>query len=320
MRKLLFMSISIVFLILTNVCYSVYAKSNIKILFDNKEIVFDCLPINVDGRLLVPARKLCEGLDAKIDWKKISAHLPSSGNADGIEIKITKDGEEVYFDVWEQCSGKYKVNKNGLEYDCVTVPSEIIDNRVFLPVRVIAESLGLKVEWDFSKNVVNISSYPEVKKNILGNYYKITYESQKSKDICDLLEGQIEESIIKICNDSFDGFDYEHYNNIFIGNPEMANISSTSKLDLVISGAMINNDGRYYKGVSPDVFLVYIKELNGYNLKFEKISCHWKEFNYYELIDDMNGLKDIKITTNNRGQETVKVLKYANGEFQEISY
>ena len=42
------------------------------------------------------------------------------------------------------------------------MPSRIIDDRTFIPVRFVSESLGAQVEWDQSRNTVVIETRDKI--------------------------------------------------------------------------------------------------------------------------------------------------------------
>ncbi len=111
---------------------------NIKLEPQNRYVYSDVEPTIVNGRTLVPMRAIFEALDASVTWDQET--LTATGEKDGTVIKITRDKEIAYV--------------NGNEYK-LDAPAMIKDGRFVVPVRFIAESFGVTVDWDaFSKTVL----------------------------------------------------------------------------------------------------------------------------------------------------------------------
>jgi len=101
-------------------------------------IYSDVEPTIINSRTMVPMRAIFEALKATVTWDEATA--TATGEKDGKIIKITRDSATAYVDGKE-----------------VTLdsPATIIDGRFLVPVRFIAESFGVEVNWDdFSKTVI----------------------------------------------------------------------------------------------------------------------------------------------------------------------
>ncbi|RKD25932.1 hypothetical protein BEP19_03120 [Ammoniphilus oxalaticus] len=87
--------------------------------------------IDKHGRTLVPVRAVAEAFDAVVGWD------PQDG-----KVTILKGGKAISVIV-----GSYVMNVNGvfIQNDSPAINK---NGRVFLPVRVIAEAFGAKVNWD----------------------------------------------------------------------------------------------------------------------------------------------------------------------------
>lgn len=97
-------------------------------------------PIQLDGRVLVPAREVFAPMGAKVDW---------DANAKKVTVKY-KDITMI-LTVNEQA-----VWLNG-QTVTLDVPAKIINDKVMIPVRFISEQLGFKVDWNGSKRWVAIT-------------------------------------------------------------------------------------------------------------------------------------------------------------------
>ncbi len=98
---------------------------------NNSIIEFDQNPVIENGRTLVPVRAVFENAGAEVEW------LQETQTA-----VLTKDNYEVSIKL-----GESFITKNGapIAIDC---PSQIINNRILIPVRAIAEAMDFGVTWN----------------------------------------------------------------------------------------------------------------------------------------------------------------------------
>ncbi|WP_113675722.1 copper amine oxidase N-terminal domain-containing protein [Vallitalea guaymasensis] len=108
---------------------------------NDKLKVMDTKPfIGIDDRTMVPIRFVSESLDAKVDW------IPESNEA----IIESKDGLKVSFKI-----GTDRMTINGIDAQADTA-TILKDNRTFVPVRLVSELFGYRVEWEPVFNRVKI--------------------------------------------------------------------------------------------------------------------------------------------------------------------
>ncbi|OEF98834.1 hypothetical protein BHF71_10775 [Vulcanibacillus modesticaldus] len=110
--------------------------NGVKIQIDKDDLAIK--PIIQNGRTLVPIRFIAENFDAKVVWDE---------NTKG--VKIIKDQN-----ILELMIGVPQIKKNGITIELDATP-RIISGRAFLPLRVIAESMG-KVLF-YENNLIIIS-------------------------------------------------------------------------------------------------------------------------------------------------------------------
>ncbi len=113
----------------------------IKVMVNEKEVVFDVPPRILNGRTLIPVRSVFESLGAEVLWEE------STGT-----ISILKDSNVIKLNVGSKWA--YLDQKQVM----LDVPVSIIDGRAMVPVRFIAEELGFKVIWNGEKRAVFIQS------------------------------------------------------------------------------------------------------------------------------------------------------------------
>lgn len=92
---------------------------------------FDTPPVIKEGRTLIPVRAISEAMGADVAW-----------NAEDKTVTITKDDKVIVFNLTEN---KVYVDEAEITID---VPAEVMNNRTMVPLRFIAEQLGLNVEYD----------------------------------------------------------------------------------------------------------------------------------------------------------------------------
>lgn len=105
---------------------------------------FDVPPVIKEGRTLIPVRAIMNGLGAEVAW-----------DAEAKTVTITRDGKEI---VINMTTGETTVD--GLVV-AVDVPAQNIDNRTFVPLRFIAQTLGDKVEFDEETGDINVGEEDE---------------------------------------------------------------------------------------------------------------------------------------------------------------
>lgn len=111
----------------------------IKVYYQNTPIIFDQPPVIVEGRTLVPMRKLFETFGMSVDYindtKEIIAHN------DDHEI-ILKIGSNIAL-----------VNGKKMMLD---VPASLISDRTMVPLRFVGQSIGLDVEYIYETRTIYI--------------------------------------------------------------------------------------------------------------------------------------------------------------------
>ncbi len=109
------------------------------VILKNGKIKFDVPPVIKSGRTLLPLRAISEGLGAEVAYD-------SATNT----VTIIKDGKEIVFLLDED-----KVLVDGVE-TAIDVSGEVMNNRTMVPLRFIAETLEVDVEWDPDNQIIEI--------------------------------------------------------------------------------------------------------------------------------------------------------------------
>ena len=161
-----------------------------------KQAVLDAAPVIIDGRTMVPIRFIAESLDCTVDWDAenkavtilqyknfgfsgaVSGGVPdtvSEGFSGAVSGAVSEGvlennfGKRIILQI-----GKNAVAVDDITYDTVTTYQKgfdllkstnavqidaapvIINGRTLVPIRVIAENLNCKVDWDAQNKTVTI--------------------------------------------------------------------------------------------------------------------------------------------------------------------
>ena len=136
----LVMLMAIIFM-MSIIASTAYAQApDIRVTVNGSYIEFDQPPIIQDGRTLAPVRMIFEALGAELEWNSAEYTATAVRGATTIVIKI---GDTVFW-------------KNGTPI-ALDVPAQILNGRTLVPLRAIAESFDLDVQWDGPNRTAIIS-------------------------------------------------------------------------------------------------------------------------------------------------------------------
>jgi len=204
---------------------AVFAKRDITVELEGREIEFDVKPEIIDGRTMVPLRKIFEEIGAFVKWDEDTQTVSARKNSKTIMLSIGSD--ELQLD-----KGKTDDEGNPItETVALEVPAQIVSGRTLVPARAISESFGLDVDWDEENYKVVITSQDEEddlwKENVgFINLSDLTYEGEGI---------EIAENQIKITA----GGDFDLMGILADGN---ITISTKERVKLRLSGVQITSN------------------------------------------------------------------------------
>ena len=108
------------------------------ILVNNFEIAIPAAPVIVDSRTLVPIREVAENLGGSVEWE-------ASG-----QITVTMGQDILVLNI-----GSLESQYNG-HTETIDVAPALIDDKTFLPLRYVCETLGAEVLWEETAQRITI--------------------------------------------------------------------------------------------------------------------------------------------------------------------
>ncbi|AST58611.1 copper amine oxidase [Thermoanaerobacterium thermosaccharolyticum] len=136
-----------------------------KVRTKGREVKFDVSPVIKSGTMLIPVRAVVESLDADVNW-----------DAATNTVTITKGDTTIVFDL-----NSSKVYVNGSEVT-LSMPAMEISNRTFVPIRFIAETLGVNINYDDKTGNVDIDDGNEQGSTVSQSVYGQT-DDTVSQDV-----------------------------------------------------------------------------------------------------------------------------------------
>ncbi|MCL2775091.1 MAG: stalk domain-containing protein [Oscillospiraceae bacterium] len=145
-------------------------SSGITILLDGENIDFDIPPFIENGHTFVPFRAIFEAFGLSVQYYEDSEQIYATLRTDKNSLKywidlkentISCEGTEYDPDTLVESTvvaGKMEAKKIGTVMFQKSIELRNVSGRTFVQARVVAESLGCKVDWDESTKTVIIDS------------------------------------------------------------------------------------------------------------------------------------------------------------------
>jgi len=111
-----------------------FAMNIVRIFIDGKEFVSEPGPIIENGRILVPIRFITEKLDGEVLWDNNNRTVTIKRNEEQVKLKI--DSHLVVY------------KKDRIKYGLTDVSPKIVENRTYVPIRLVSNALGVSIDWD----------------------------------------------------------------------------------------------------------------------------------------------------------------------------
>jgi len=118
------------------------AEQNIKVIIDGKQINFSQPPMVIDGVVYISTRDVTEALGGDVWW-----------NGETKTVGINKGNTKIAFIVGDN---KARINGEKVSME----PSFITNGVTMVPLRFVAESLGMTVDWNQAEKTATLFSQP----------------------------------------------------------------------------------------------------------------------------------------------------------------
>ena len=123
----------------------VYADTPIKVYLDGNELYFDMNPCIISDRTFVPVRSVLEAAGVAVSWDASTRVMTAS-----------KGNIVAWFSV---DSNIMTIQRDGVVYvSGFDVSPCIINDRIFIPIKQIAQVFGMAVSWDPNTRSVSLTS------------------------------------------------------------------------------------------------------------------------------------------------------------------
>lgn len=164
-------------------------ENDIKVNLKNDILEFRVPPKNINGRVMVPLRKIFEEIGLEVGWHPNTKKI--TGKKEGTLITL-------------QVGNRY-AEMNG-EGRFIDAPPVIIDGSTLVPVRFITESTGLDVSWNQDTKTVYINDpkkahiYKETSDKFVSGYNEVGMFNLGSNGKVLNIIGKLEDSRRKLIN------------------------------------------------------------------------------------------------------------------------
>lgn len=144
-----------------------YNRGNeIRVILEGKQLEFDVAPQIVNGRVLVPMRKIFESFGLTVTWD--ATLRVARGRNEAMDILFTIGSSNAII--------------NGIEYN-LDVPAQIIGGNTMVPLRFLSENMDYNVVWNGDAQLILLSKYPIVEWIYAGYEGAKPYKEYEKKHI-----------------------------------------------------------------------------------------------------------------------------------------
>ncbi|KAB3529610.1 AMIN domain-containing protein [Alkaliphilus pronyensis] len=147
--------------------------NTVNLKLNNQLIESDVPPVLLNDRTLVPLRAIIENIDAEIDW-----------DGEKREVIVNTDDKEIVLKIDSDIA-----NVNGVEKSLPDgVPAKLINSRTMVPIRFVAEEIGMEIEWEAATWTVLLTEVATTSPDSSGNenteeVEENTNEQEEANDI-----------------------------------------------------------------------------------------------------------------------------------------
>lgn len=146
-QKTILILMALIIFTAVGVSPAVAQPDTVIIYIDGQQLVSDVKPVIRQDRTLVPLRAISEGLGLAVQWDKNNYFVMISSNENNLVAPPGQVGSP---------QSTIRIFFNGCELQSDVAPL-ILNDRTMVPLRVISEEMGMKVDWNPATYEVYIS-------------------------------------------------------------------------------------------------------------------------------------------------------------------
>jgi hypothetical protein len=120
------------------------AAAPVQVILDGRTLALSPAPTIMDDRTLVPLRGVFESMGAQLEWQQETQ-----------TVVVTRGDRYLRLRIGHRLTCLNRECTAGATLD---VPAQLIDDRTFVPVRFIAQAMGVGVTWDNDRRAVVIDT------------------------------------------------------------------------------------------------------------------------------------------------------------------
>jgi hypothetical protein len=122
----------------------ILATEDVNLVIDGRSISSSPSPLIKNGRTLVPLRVVSEALGAEVKWDEVNR-----------SVHITKGNRSAV--LWVD-NRLVKYSEGQVSYSLCDVPPMILEDRTFVPLRIVSNLLGVSIKWEGVTRTVQVDS------------------------------------------------------------------------------------------------------------------------------------------------------------------
>lgn len=163
MKKIISVILSAAMILAAHVPISHAKVEDIKVFVDGAELEFDVAPVMENDRLLVPVRAIAEALNKTVEWhvKDRWQMVTIVGEYRDYFLQFTIGEPIMEKQLLTSITRPGYIRAGAIHTVELDVPTRIIKDRAFVPLRAVSEALKADVRWDGDTRTVTITSSPE---------------------------------------------------------------------------------------------------------------------------------------------------------------
>lgn len=122
---------------------------DIAVYMNGEPMAFEVPPQITQGTTLVPLRTIIEQLGFEVEWNNTAKHIKAYNSEMEVTIELTIGDPNI----------RSSNPLDGEETFQVTAAPCIVQGRTFVPLRVIAEATGYRVDWNPKTGRIDLCDY-----------------------------------------------------------------------------------------------------------------------------------------------------------------